>query len=68
MKLSAVKFDHAIRFEGQEVSFLDSEKHKVELDYEPKTLVLSVLSSKDFVQTNLTNCVWFKPVKETKVV
>lgn len=68
MKVTTVKFDHAVRFEGSEVSFLDVDKHKVELDYDPKTMVLSIMSGKDFVQTNLTNCIWWKPAREPKAV
>lgn len=60
MKLQLVKFNHTVLFEGQQVSFLDSEKHKVMIDYDPKTLIVSLLSNKDYIQTNLSNCIYWK--------
>lgn len=66
MKLSLVKFNNAVRLDGAEVTYLDAEKHKVELEYDTKTLVVSIMSAKDFVQTTAANCIWWKPIRETK--
>ncbi len=64
MKIQLVKFNHTVLFEGQQVSFLDASRHKVEMTYNPKTMVLTLSSNKDEIQTNLSNCVYWKELKE----
>ena len=62
MKLQLVKFNESVKFQGEQVSYLEADKHHVDMDYDPKTLILTIKSSKDEVQTNLHNCVYWKVI------
>ena len=64
MKLSKVKFKDTVYFENTETLFLDATKVKVDLEYEPKTLLVKMTSEKDVCYSTITNVCWFKPAKE----
>lgn len=63
MKLQLVKFNESVLFEGQQVSFLDTKRNNVQMNYDPSTLIVTLSSAKDTVCTNLHNCVYWRVVE-----
>lgn len=67
MKLSAVKLLSSVLFDGVQQTFLETDRHRVDLDFEPRTMLLTITSlkeSKELVLTPMINVVWMKPVPE----
>lgn len=64
MKLSKIKFKETVYFENVETLFIDTKNKLVEIDYEPKTLLIKLTSDKDVCYSTITNVSWFKPVLE----
>ncbi len=67
MKLSSVKLLSSVLFDGNQQTFLEMDRHRVDLDFDNKTMLLTITSlkdSKELVLTPMINVVWMKPLPE----